>query len=136
MTKLLVFAIGGIAVLPALAAEPALVKGIVCEGTKDRFGVVSTLIIKDISQRNATLILNLDGSIPDIRNSSLDSVTVNGKTIVGYVSHKSSIEPNAILFSAYTDGSTPQNTSKVTITFENDAKPVEMKCHDGMLDKN
>ena len=105
------------------ADKPVRVKGIVCTATKATNGIKPLLIIKDISGPNATLILNMDDGLPDTRKASLH---------MAYASRESEISPDGVQFTAYTNGSTPQNTTKANLTFKNDDPDVEMTCKDGM----
>lgn len=117
----------------SFATDPIRVKGIVCEATKAVKGVKPFLIIKNISKNNATLMLDMNGGIPDIRNAVLDKVTNDGKLLVGYISEKSEINPYASNFAVYTNGSTPQDTTKAELTFEDNDLEIPMICRDGMI---
>jgi hypothetical protein len=117
----------------SFATDPIRVKGIVCEATKEVKGVKPFLIIKNISKSNATLMLDMNGGIPDIRNAVLDKVTNNGKLLVGYISEPSDINPYAPNFAVYTNGSNPQDTTKAELTFENKDLKIAMVCRDGMI---
>lgn len=112
MNKLLtIFGILSISLTVVAGDTPIRVNGIVCTATEAIHGVKPFLIIKDISATNATLMLNMNNGLPDIRTSSLDKAVESGKLIVGYVSHESEFSPSARNFAVYTDGSTPQDTT-------------------------
>lgn len=121
-----------ISITTLAADKPIRVNGIVCTAVKAINGVNPFLIIKDISETNATLILNMNDGLPDTRNSSLDKTVQNGKLLVGYVSHESAFSPSARRFAVYTNGSTPQNTTQANLTIENDDSEIKMTCKDGM----
>lgn len=112
--------------------KPVLFKGIGCIAAQEINGIKPFLIIRDISKSNATLILDMDGGIPDIRNASLDSLVENGRLVVGYVSHPSAVTPERPNFAVYTNGSTPENTNRAVLTFENNDSEIQMTCYDGM----
>ncbi|WP_413287940.1 hypothetical protein [Bdellovibrio sp. HCB337] len=111
---------------------PIRVKGIVCEAQKSINGAKPFVIIKDISDSNATLMLQKSDEIPDVRNAELTKVVENGKLVVGYISLESAMNPYAPNFAVHTDGSTPQDTTTAVLTFDQSNVEIKMSCRDGM----
>jgi hypothetical protein len=108
--------------------------GISCTGVKPAKPITPMLLIKDISRTQATLSLSLDDGIPDTRNSHITKTVQKGRTVAGYVSDKSSIDSSLSNFAFYTNGSTRQDTTKGTLSFEDGSLDLEMECKDGMGD--
>jgi len=116
-------------------AEPQsniTVRGIVCEAVKKINGIAPMVIIKDITKNGATLMLDFNGTLPDIRAAVLDKTVNNGKVLVGYVSQDSEMLPKNTNFAVYTNGSTAQDTTKAKLTFEANDHELDMICRDGM----
>jgi acyl-CoA synthetase (AMP-forming)/AMP-acid ligase II len=109
------------------------INGIVCIAPA-RNGINPMLIIRDISAKQATLLLNLDGDIPDTRNSFIQKSMQNSRVVAGYVSDRSHIDHDAPKFSFYTDGSTKEDTTKGILSFEDGRPDMAMQCKNGMAD--
>jgi hypothetical protein len=109
-------------------------KGIVCLATKKINGIAPMVLIRNISKSGATLSLDMNGSLPDIRNAQLQSIQENGKLITAYGAEKSIVNPSLESFAVFTDGSTPQDTTRANLIFQHQDDEIEMTCKDGMAD--
>jgi hypothetical protein len=109
-------------------------KGIVCEAEKKINGIKPMVLISNISKTAATLSLDMNGTLPDIRNAQMQQIQENGKLLVAYGSEPSAFNPSLPNFAIFTDGSTAQDTTRANLVLENQDDEIKMNCKDGMAD--
>ncbi|MGE3760345.1 MAG: hypothetical protein AB7H97_21450 [Pseudobdellovibrionaceae bacterium] len=128
-------------------ASDATFKGIACESEDQipaRFNMKKprfTVLITNIGSKNATLHVSdlkemlETGNLPDRRNARLQIASINGVSGYGYIADKSNTYTDSRPFTVYTNGTTPKDTTKGTLSFLETKEEFKLNCADGMEQK-